>query len=430
MTRLPTIGPRTRLLVGITLLLFMASLFNDPPWKGYSRSRYVEFNAEPVRIAANLLRNGEFANPFATMSTGPTAHIAPGLPSLQLAILRLCGDGAAGWLALRCLPALALALQFALLPWLARELGCHPWTGVLAAVFGLIVKPGLEDRWEAHIAGLLGLLLTAAACRWQTRHRPFYWAAVVGFLAALSIYFQPVLGAIYGVWILWCGRPFGFLSRRVLPLWLIPLALAAPWMVRGYTALGGIFPLRDNLGLELYVSFNDCAPYGFRESLRTGCLARVHPNSSLGEASAVSTMGEYRYNQDRLRQALAWIGGHPAPAAALVLRRIWFFWLPSDRGWHGYFEQHFRMLALHFLTVFSFVGLYLGLRRGLAGAPLLALWMALFPLIYYAVQFEFRYRYPILWTTWLLAAYVFEPLSKTVIQGAGGFARRGKNRPA
>jgi hypothetical protein len=35
----------------------------------------------------------------------------------------------------------------------------------------------------------------------------------------------------------------------------------------------------------------------------------------------------------------------------------------------------------------------------------LVLWLVIFPLVYYLVQFETRYRYPILWLTWLLAAY-------------------------
>ena len=62
------------------------------------------------------------------------------------------------------------------------------------------------------------------------------------------------------------------------------------------------------------------------------------------------------------------------------------------------------MLALHALTVASFFGLYQSLKRRILSATFLLLWIALFPLIYYVVQFEYRYRYPLLWTTCLLAA--------------------------
>jgi hypothetical protein len=48
-------------------------------------------------------------------------------------------------------------------------------------------------------------------------------------------------------------------------------------------------------------------------------------------------------------------------------------------------------------------------------------------LIYYAIQFEFRYRYPILWTTWLLAAWAIVELIRLIRrpldlhQGLAGF---------
>ena len=36
--------------------------------------------------------------------------------------------------------------------------------------------------------------------------------------------------------------------------------------------------------------------------------------------------------------------------------------------------------------------------------PLCTIWLAFFPLIYYVVQYEDRYRYPIMWITFLLGA--------------------------
>ena len=205
-------------------------------------------------------------------------------------------------------------------------------------------------------------------------------------------------------WVVYSGRSPGFLSRQVLPLWLAPLLMMAPWTFRNLTTLGGLFPVRDDLGLELYVSYNDCAPYGFRESMRRGCIQGFHPNSSAKEALAVHALGEYRYNQDRFRKALLWIRLHPAKAAGLTAERIWFFWFPSEDGMQGYRQQRIRMLALHALTLASFLGLYLSLERRLVSAEFLLFWVAIFPLIYYFVQFEYRYRYPILWVTWLLAA--------------------------
>lgn len=396
------------------LLFFVLAtlgLLNNPPWKGFAKERHVEFTAEPMRVAMSLWQEHKFANPF-SMRTGYTAHVAPALPILQSLILRFAGAHAGGWLALRSLPALALSLQLSLLPWIAPRLGFSIKTGVLAWLFGLLLKPDLEERWESHIAGLAGLLLTAAACFWMKRDRPLSWAIATGALAGLASYLNPVLGGVYLAWVLYAGRSPGYFKRNVLPLWIVPLLMMTPWTIRNVAVMRGLFPIRDDLGLELYVSYNDCAPYSFRENMRDSCITRFHPNSSPEEAQTLRALGEYRYDQTRFRKALAWIRSHPARAAALTLQRIWFFWFPSENGIEGYREQKFRMLALHTLTVASFLGLYLSLKRRIFSAPFLLLWIALFPLIYYLVQFEYRYRYPLLWTTCLLAAEAIRRLAR------------------
>lgn len=202
-------------------------------------------------------------------------------------------------------------------------------------------------------------------------------------------------------------------THRALLL-AIPLLVCAPWIARTWIATGGPAFIRDDLGLELYVSFNGCAPYGIRQSERLGCASALHPNTNPEEAAAVATLSEYRYNQRRLRTALAWIAAHPLRSAALIGQRVWFFWFPSDAGWRGYLAQRKRTLALHLLTLLSVAGFWISCQRGLASVPLLTLWLEVFPLIYYAVQFEARYRYPILWITLLLAACaVTAPLARS-----------------
>ncbi|HEY7336024.1 MAG TPA: hypothetical protein VH639_14140 [Bryobacteraceae bacterium] len=145
---------------------------NNAPWKRLTSASHVEFIAEPVRVAMTLRQQGAFANPFGT-PTGSTAHVAPALPALQAVILKLFGDRAGGWLALRSLAALALSLQLALLPWAAHYLGYTIRTGVLAFLIASVLKPALEERWESHLAGLVGLLITISASVWLNRDRAF-----------------------------------------------------------------------------------------------------------------------------------------------------------------------------------------------------------------------------------------------------------------
>lgn len=146
---------------------------------------------------------------------------------------------------------------------------------------------------------------------------------------------NPILGGVYLAWVVCVGRLPGYFRPRVLPLWVIPLVAIAPWTVRNAVVMKGIFPIRDDLGLELYVSYNDCAPYSFRQSMKNGCIGPLHPNSSVEEALTLRAMGEYRYNQMCLKKALAWMRKHPARAASLTAKRAWFFWFPAEDGIQG-----------------------------------------------------------------------------------------------
>jgi hypothetical protein len=394
-------------LKAVSVILFVLAFLEYRPWRGYSPERHVELATEPIRIADSLLRESSFANPFGAARTGVTAHAAPGLPFLQFLLLKLFSEGAVGWLAVRTLPVLALGLQFSILPWAASLMGLSPWAGVLTAAFGLLNRPGSEWQWEAHLAALFCLLLIASSCRFAAQQNTA-WAIANGIVAGIAFLFQPVF-----------VLPYLFLSSiqlirqgpktNVLLLFTIPFLICAPWCLRNYRSLGTL-GIRDNLGLELYVSFNDCAPYGFQQNLTRLCQGALHPNSSIQEAEAVRTLGESRYNRDRLRTAIRWIYQHPAAAASLVLQRFWFFWFPSSGGLAGYRSQRAGELVLHLLTLASAWGLTLAWKRRLPCTESILVWLLLFPPIYYLVEFDPRYRYPILWMTGLFAAHAFTTL--------------------
>src|SRR5215472_12945730 len=53
----------------------------------------VPFGGENVRVARSLAVNGTFADPFATLKTGVTAHVAPVYPFLYSLFLRAFGTG-------------------------------------------------------------------------------------------------------------------------------------------------------------------------------------------------------------------------------------------------------------------------------------------------------------------------------------------------
>jgi hypothetical protein len=388
----------------VSILLFVACALSYLPWRQPARFQSVQIISEAVRVADNLHRSGEFANPFGTLATGYSGLVPPGYPGFVAWLFGMFGEGRAGWIALSCLPIAAFGLQLALLPWVCRTFGYSAWIGVLSAVLLLWIKPPSTEQWEAHLAGLLIVILCGLVCHWTSRASRTELAWIVGGVAGVAICIQPVVLLVHAGWMLFAWLRAGVPARRLAPLWIAPVLICTPWMVRNQMQLGTLM-MRDGLGLELRVSFNDCAPYGFEQSQEQGCFGRFHPNQNLAEAKEVRRVGEVPYFSDRMRGAMDWIAQHPGRSLQLVAGRTWLFWFPSIHRWPPFLRSPVQTVAIWALTLLSFVGLWLSFRRGVPASAILGLLAASFPLIYYVVQFDPRYRYPILWVTSVEAAY-------------------------
>src|SRR5215469_7259604 len=342
----------------VSCLMMVASLVKYDPWSELHAQRATLVRNEAVRVADNLYRSGEFANPFGTVPTGYTAHVAPGFPGLVSWLFKVFGDGAGGGIALGCLPILALSLQIALLPTLAWLFGYTPWTGVWAGIFALLTKPDTYDQWEAHEAGLRILVLAALICCWANGSRAKGVPWLIGILAGLTICFQSIMAPVFLAWLLLAGRR----AWRAIPVWALPILICAPWMLRNQLRLGTPW-IRDDLGIELYVSFNSCAPYGFEQSQKQGCFGQFHPNQNLGEALALASMGEASYNRDRMRRALVWMTRHPGRSGMLIGKRTLAFWFPPNDRWPEYLRIRKRRLFFFWaLTLLSFGGVVSSLK--------------------------------------------------------------------
>ena len=388
----------------VSFLLLAACFLTYRPWNEFQAQQTVPILSEALRIADNVHQSGEFANPFGTLPTGYTAHIPPGYPFLAAFVFRILGEGSRGWIALKCLPVLALGVQIALLPWCSRVLGLGPWTGVIAGALVLLAKPLCSEQWEAHEAGLAILVLAGCLCYWSNQPPAIGLALLTGTLAGLTVCLQPAIAPVYLGWLLFIASRKGLRGWRALPLWAAPLLVCAPWIARNEVRLGTPW-IRDNFGIELNVSFNDCAPFGFEQSQKQGCFGRFHPNQNLAEAIDVRRLGEVSYNQDRAKRAFSWIAQHPSRSITLIAQRTWYFWFPPIDRWPDYLRNRKQTRVLEILTLASIGGIWLSLKHRTPGLPILGILLASFPLVYYVIQFDPRYRYPILWVTCLEAAY-------------------------
>src|ERR1700730_11532517 len=66
--------------------------------------------------------------------------------------------------------------------------------------------------------------------------------------------------------------------------------------------------------------------------------------------------------------------------------------------------RHLERAAIYLITLLSVFGLVILCRRDIKSGVLLISCLTVFPLVYYFIQFEYRYRYPIMWATFLVGA--------------------------
>ncbi len=396
-------------LVKICVIVFAASflLFAISP-EGRLEDLSVPFGGESVRVARSLTAHGTFADPFAVLKTGPTAHVAPVYPLLYAAVLRFLGDGYAALVVLWALNIAFLSLQMALLPWLSVRLRLGLLPGVFAAALGtLSLHVAVDTHWECFLAGalLLGAFLIT------DENLSAGKAVLVGVFWGLLILTNPVGVLLLIAWpIVYLARAHenrARLGQRFAILAAMALMTICPWILRDHSQLGAWMFVRDNLGLELYSGNNPCAKATLEENIASGCNAATHPNSGAPVAAELAALGEYRFSQVRLRQAVHWIQAHPREFLALSCGRFRQFWFPS-------LDSRWEMLSGWGVTLLSLAGIWLLFRENPSAGWLLLLTWVLFPAIYYFVPAEARYRYPIYWSSLLAAGLPLAHLARSV----------------
>ena len=347
---------------------------------------------EPTKVALSLANHGSFADPF-LIPTGPTAHVAPAFPLILSVVYRIFGDGEAGETGKRVLTCFVSSLQYALLPWLAGVFGLAPSVGLAAALFGTVLPlqryAESASSWESPWAAVLLMILSAMTSEPKIRARfgPIWTGAIwTGAVWGVALLFAPALASVY-VGFLWLLRRHW--RAAALSIGITMLCLS-PWAYRNHRQLGSWIWLTDNLGLELSISNGDGSASGMDANLRANYLNRFHPSGSIAEALQVGQLGEVAYNNRRLAQALHWIATHPTQFCKLTAARAFYFWFPG--------------IYLALVTLLAFAGLFHTFRTEPKTAAIFAtIWIA-YPLIFYIVQFDRRYRHPIEWSILLMAA--------------------------
>jgi len=341
---------------------------------------------EWLRVAANLAAGRGFVNPYCCES-GPTGHVSPGFAYL-LAAEYLLVRGPMRAIVISVVSCIVSSAVYAMTPWLAESLGFSRLTGRWAGLAGAAVPLffwievcGVLEAPYIALALVIGVALTLGA-------KSLRGLALSGAAWGAGFWFAPnALPVMLGCAAVAISR----LPRRAaLPgavLLITPAAaIISPWIVRDYVVLHGLFWVRDNMGLELRVSNNSEAVAFALVNIDGSFYRRYHPNVSPVACAQVQRLGEAAVYRQYRKDAIEWIAAHPGPFARLTAQRVLLFWFPP-------WNSRLRQAMLCGITLLAFLGILMNARRS-RGAMLGAI-LLLYSGVYYLVQADPRYRYPL-----------------------------------
>jgi hypothetical protein len=395
-------------LIAILFILGLARL-----WPQYKPTGEFPEHPEAIHLARSLAFHHRYADPFRSAPTGPSAYISPAFPAFLALLVHFFGTGVPANFAFRFSAAVATAAELSLLPLLTKRMGLGLSTGALACFLGLLSPILTFPDWEVSYAALLVVVTTIMFWNFLSDPKPrFLTLALLGFLAGLLLLTSATAFIVLAFWFaysVWKFRQKSFQQGRWAVV-LITAAVLTPWTVRNYIVFHRFIPFRTALGLALEASNNDCALAGAQQTEIAGCFDQHNPNHNMAEAMRATSLGEAEYTSEKLHQTAQWIAGHPRRFTALTGQRIYRFWFPGEAN---SLREDFSVpttrrrvrLTIYFATLLSIPGFVMLIRRHREAALILASWLVLFPLIYYIALFEDRYRYPVLWVTFVGAAY-------------------------
>ncbi len=394
--------------------------------------------AEMLNLARSLADHGTYANPFVSMPTGSTAANPPLYPLLLAIFIKIFRTPALVALAAVVTSNLANAFSATLLPRVSQVFYGDPVPGVFASLLWLATMQSIPG-WDTNltVAGVLFFVVLTAPMV-KPEKDSVVRAGLAGLVAGLLFLLNPSSILIVLPWLafLWWrsedkGRAIG---QGALIVGLLTVFIAG-WCARNERVLGG-FVARTNLGMTLYASNNDCAQSSMFRDQMNGCYQARHPNTSVEEAQTLMRLGEVKYDRERIADTKSWISDHRMQFMELTAQRLLEFWFPAIESVPATIQatnsaeildavrpwveaQNLYARAIWVVTVLSLPGLILMARRRQAVLLFIVAVSAIYPILYYIVVSDMRYRYPVLWLSLLPAGFFIA----AVLEGSSSRAR-------
>jgi 4-amino-4-deoxy-L-arabinose transferase-like glycosyltransferase len=371
------------------------------------RRDHFQFGWEMGRLARSLASGQGFSSPT-DLPSGPSAWAPPLYPYILAGVFKLCGvySPLAAWVilafnsvfaALTCIPLYRIA-QRIFGSSVARGAA---WTW---AVFPYAIYWPVRVVWETSLtACLLTLALWQTLQLAETHGGRRAWIEFGLLWGVITLTNTAVLSLFpcFLLWLLYRARDRARVALRIALCLLTVAVTISPWLVRNYEVFGKFVFIRDNLPLEMHEANNQSS-----EGLWT---RNEHPGNDPVAMRRFHELGEKQYMEEKREQVQEFLREHPGQFLRFTLKRVWYFWAAPPQA--TIIAGYDLMIARHaeFLlgAGFAFAGLWLTLRRGLAGGFLLACCLVVYPLPYYIVNPFVRYKHPIEPVMALLIVYVF-----------------------
>jgi 4-amino-4-deoxy-L-arabinose transferase-like glycosyltransferase len=339
---------------------------------------------EPGNVAEALLAGRGFGS--ALMSNQTSAIMPPVYPLIVAALFHFFGVHTAASIfaahALNCLLSALACIPIFLMArrsfgekagwWAAWGWACFPYGIYFAAAWA----------WSTHLLLLCLCWLLYLAQDMENSSHLGLWAGF-GLLASFAGLTEPsILVVIPFLLVMACGRLALAGKRWLMPGAVASLTLAAaisPWLIRDALVFHRFIPLRDSMGLELWMGNNG-------NDLRW-TSDDLHPLHDAKELADYNSMGELAYMDHKAQQAKDYIHDHKWWYVRTSIRRAFYIWTGYWSFNRNYLETEPADPAnIPFATALTLLGL-LGLLTAWTERPFEAIRYAgvlfLFPIMYY-----------------------------------------------
>jgi 4-amino-4-deoxy-L-arabinose transferase-like glycosyltransferase len=338
---------------------------------------------EQGNVARSLLAGHGFGSPF--QSNQASAIMPPVYPLIVAAFFYIFGIHTAHSIfaihafdclinSLACIPIYLLA---------RRSFGPQValWGAWIWVFFPYGIYFSAAWAWSTHLLLLCLYVLLYLAQELEVSPRLGAWASF-GLLAGFAGLTEPSSLVIVAFLIALAAWRLAHAGKRwlvqALVASLVTAAVISPWLIRDAVVFHRFIPMRDSMGLELWMGNNG---YSVRWT-----SDQKHPLHDANELAAYNA-GELAYMDHKSQQAKLYIHDHPGWYARMCARRALYLWT-------GYWSFDKDYLAMEptdpenipfatCLTLMGLLGLSLAWRRRPFEAIRFAGVLFLFPVVYY-----------------------------------------------